>query len=43
MKWAYDLSNFNDKYFKDLNNFFSIFIDFCLFCNIKLNNLQGVI
>lgn len=46
LKWAYNLENFDNKYFKNINDFLNVFTDFCLFCNIdinNINNLQGVI
>lgn len=46
LKWAVDLKNFHSIYFKNISIFNSLFIDFCSYCNIDINNLnnfQGVI
>ncbi len=46
LKWAFNLDEFHNIYFKNINIFNNLFIDFCNFCNIdvsKLNNFQGVI
>ena len=34
MSWAYDLESFNEKYFHTPENFDSLFVDFCSYCNI---------
>jgi len=47
LKWAYNLENLNNKYFKNITDFLNVFTDFGLFCNMdidnNINNLQGVI
>ena len=44
LPWAYDLKDFDGINFNENNiNFMEIFISFCEYCNIKLENIQGVI
>lgn len=44
LPWAYDLETFKQIKF-DKNNivFVEVFSEFCKYCNINLNNVQGVI
>ncbi len=43
MSWAYNLSDFHDELFLLPENFFCVFNDFCVYCNIELDaKLQGV-
>lgn len=44
ISWAYDLEEFDENLFNNLKNFNKVFIDFCSYCNIELNDsLQMVI
>lgn len=44
LPWAYDLEDFNQiKFDKDNIVFMDIFTEFCEYCNININNIQGVI
>lgn len=44
LPWAYDLENFAQiKFNEDNIIFMDIFIGFCEYCNININNVQGVI
>lgn len=42
---AYDLDGFDETLFKDTANFYSLFLDFCKYCNIDIGGslIQGVI
>ena len=39
LPWAYDLEEFGIRY----SNFMQVFYDFCAYCNIETNKVQGVI
>ena len=44
LPWAYDLENFAQiKFNEDNIIFMDIFTGFCEYCNININNVQGVI
>ncbi|WP_270739811.1 DUF6978 family protein [Massilioclostridium coli] len=44
LPWAYELETFDANLFKiQTLDFTQIFYDFCDFCNIEINNIQGVI
>lgn len=44
LPWAYDLEEFGQINFnKNRINFMEIFSDFCEYCNIGIDNVQGVI
>ena len=44
LPWAYDLENFEGINFDKNNiNFMNVFSDFCGYCNINIENVQGVI
>jgi len=38
LSWAYDLANFDNSLFKDLSKFMNVFIDFCKYCNIEVDD-----
>lgn len=44
LPWAYDLEDFHDFSFEEGNiNFMDIFVSFCKYCNICIDNVQEVI
>lgn len=44
LPWAYDLEGFEQINFNENRiNFMEIFSDFCEYCNISMDNVQGVI
>lgn len=44
LPWAYDLDNFTQISFDKNNiNFMQVFTSFCEYCNISIENIQGVI
>ena len=44
LPWAYSLEDFKPINFnRDCINFMEIFSGFCEYCNIIMNNIQGVI
>ena len=44
LPWAYSLEDFETINFnRDCINFMEIFSGFCEYCNIIMNNIQGVI
>lgn len=42
LPWAYDLDGFKDIKINNLSDFMEVFYEFCNYCNIKTNNVQGV-
>lgn len=38
LSWAYDLKDFDKVLFNNLKNFNQVFIDFCFYCNIELDD-----
>ena len=36
LRWAYDLETYHKVFFKNINTFDAVFIDFCKLCNIQL-------
>ena len=44
LPWAYDLESFQDCHFNlQTLNFMQVFLNFCKYCHIEVDNIQGVI
>lgn len=44
LPWAYDLETFEQiKFSRERINFMEVFMEFCEYCNISIDNVQGVI